>query len=206
MLNNRRNSPNYGLMLVIFAGTVATSFAQTPSATDPYTPISTSSKAAIFAYRTIEPAALGKSLVTAGFNHWQNSPEEWGQGMAGYGRRYGHKLATRGVESGFGFVVAAALHEDPRYFRLSEGGLWRRVGHALKNTIATRKDDGSSSIALWRISAKVGGQFVSNAWRPDRYHPTDATLGRAAVSVGYDGLSNIFKEFWPDIRRKVFRR
>jgi len=178
---------------------------QNPLVKDPYEAPSVGQKAEVFAYRVISPNSLAKSAVTAGLNQWRDSPPEWGQGMAGYGRRYGHKIATRGAESGIGFVTAAALHEDPRYFRLSEGTFGERIRHALKSTFVTHKDDGGQGPSIWRFTSNYGAQFVSNAWRPESETQVGETLRRGTVSIGYDAATNLFKEFWPDIRRRVFR-
>src|SRR4030095_12761163 len=106
--------------LILFVAPVR---AQTPP--DPaYAPLSVGGKAVVFGKRIIAPSALAKSAFMAGVNQYQNSPEEWGQGLGGYGRRYAHKLATRGFENGIGFLVAAPLHEDPRYFSSETTGLW----------------------------------------------------------------------------------
>jgi hypothetical protein len=179
---------------------------QAPLAADPYVPLSVSAKAKIFGYRIIAPGSLAKSAFTAGINHWQDSPTEWGRGFSGYGRRYGHKLATRGVENTVGLAVASALGEDPRYFRLSEGTVGRRLSHALTLTILTRTDAGGQRPAIWRFTANYGAQFVSNTWRPDRDTQLSDTLLRGTVSIGYDAASNLLKEFWPDIRRRLFHR
>ena len=179
---------------------------QSPLATDPYVPLTVEKKAKIFAIRTIAPSSLLKSAVAAGISHWKDSPEEWHQGVTGYGHRFGHRMATRGVENGIGFVVASALHEDPRYFYLSQGTVGQRVGHGLKSAILTRTDNGGWRPSIWRVTSNYGAQFVSNAWRPESEHGVGDTLVRGTLSIGYDAAFNVFKEFWPDIRRKVFRR
>jgi hypothetical protein len=179
---------------------------QTPLASDPYVPLSVGEKAATFAKRNIAPESLGKSAFTAAINQLQNSPAEWGQGMAGYGRRYGSKLANRGMENSIGLLVAAPLHQDPRYFHSGETGLRRRSRHALGYTFMTRKDSGARTFSTWRFAGNYGSHFVSNAWRPERQTQIGDTLLRGTVSVGYDAASNLFKEFWPDIRKRVFHR
>jgi hypothetical protein len=184
----------------------ATLNGQTPSATDPHVALSVSEKATFFGYRIIAPTSLAMSAFTSGIDQWRDSPPEWGQGMAGYGRRYGSKTGTRAAENGIGFLTAAALHQDPRYFRSGETGFWRRTQYAAKATIVTRSDSGHRSIAIWKISANYGAQFVSNTWQPDRVTPVPDTLLRGSISMGYDAASNLFKEFWPDIRQRVFRR
>lgn len=172
----------------------------------PYVPLGLKKKAYLFGYRTIDPSALGKSLFTASIAQLKNSPEEWGQGVKGFARRYGHRLATRGVENGIGFGVAAVLRQDARYFRLSEGGVGGRVKHALWHTFVTRKDNGGKTFAVWRIAGNYGSQFVSNSWRPPTENNAGDALVRGTISIGYDAASNAFKEFWPDIRRRLFKR
>jgi len=184
----------------------ATLNGQTPLATDPQVALSVKEKATFFGYRTIAPSSFAKTAFTSAIDQWRDSPPEWGQGMAGYARRYGDKTGTRAAENGIGLVAAAALHQDPRYFRSGETGFWRRTQYAVKATVLTRNDSGERSIAIWKFSANYGAQFVSNAWRPDRVTPVPDTLARGTVSMGYDAASNLFKEFWPDIRQRVFRR
>ncbi len=193
------------ILALLSAGFVAN--AQTsPSQADPYAPLPPRSKAAIFGRRIVAPSGFAKSAVTAGINQWQDSPHEWGQGLGGYGKRYGHKIANRSVENAIGMAVAITTREDPRYFRSRDSAFGHRLRHALVSALLTRTDGGGSRVALWRLSGNYGAQFVSNAWRPDRYTDTRDTLRRGTVSIGYDGISNLLKEFWPDIRRRVFHR
>jgi hypothetical protein len=179
---------------------------QTPLATDPYVPLSVGAKALVFTKRLASPGSLVKSAAGAGLDQWRDSPAEWGQGMEGYGRRLGYKLANRGVENGIGFLVAAPLHQDPRYFRSGKTGFWPRSKHAMVSTFVARTDSGGRTVAVWRFAADYGAQFISNTWRPGRQTGTGDTLIRGTGSIGYDMAANVFKEFWPDIRKHVLHR
>jgi hypothetical protein len=179
--------------------------AQTPRHGEPYEPLSAAEKLKIYSVRTIDPSGLAKSAFTAAINHWENDPHEWGQGMKGYGRRYGHRLANRAVENAIGFGVATALKQDPRYFYSSEQGAWPRVKHAVVHSFVTRTDSGGRTFATWRFAGNYGGAFVSNTWRPDRINGVGDALQRGTIAIGFDVGANVFKEFWPDIKRRVFR-
>lgn len=172
----------------------------------PYSPLGVKQKFYLFNYRTIQPSSFGKSAFTAGVAHLQDSPEEWGQGWDGFGRRYGHRLVNRGVENMIGFGVAAALRQDGRFFRRGEGGVGGRLWHAVAHTFVTRTDSGGRTFAVWRFAGNYGAQFVSNAWRPERQTDFGDTMLRGTISISYDAAANVFKEFWPDIRRRVFKR
>jgi hypothetical protein len=169
-------------------------------------PLTTREKFHVFGRRMISPVNFAKSAFTASINQAENSPEAWGQGVAGFAKRYGHKITNRTVENGIGFLVSVPLRQDPRYFRSTETGLWRRARHAFMSTVLTRTDSGTRTFATWRFAGNYGAQAVSNAWRPERYRTVSDTLLRGTVSIGYDAASNFFKEIWPDIKRTLFRR
>jgi hypothetical protein len=136
-----------------------------------------------------------------------HSDPELGQGIAGYGRYYWRTLAD-GVSGTFftEAIVPAITRQDPRYYTLGHGSFFHRAGYALSRVFVTRTDDGAPS---FNWSAVVGDGLeagLSNAYYP----PQERGLGQTARSWGTqmesDVLNNIVKEFWPDIRRKLFRQ
>jgi hypothetical protein len=183
-----------------------TSWKQTPNDDEPYVPLSLKHKAYLFGWRSIAPSAWMKSAVSAGIAHAQDAPEEWESGTTGFGMRYGHRMATRGIESGIGFGVAALLRQDGRYFRKPSAGVRGRILHSVSQTFVTHTDNGGRTFSAWRFAGNYGAQFVSNGWRPQSEHDVGETMLRGTLSIGYDAASNLFKEFWPDIRRKIFKR
>ena len=170
-----------------------------------YEPLSNKDKVKLHLNRIYSPSGLAKSAFTAGINQWINDPEEWGQGMKGYGRRYGHRVLNRTIENSIGMAFTTALGEDPRYFYSGEQGIWRRVKYAVVNTLITRTDDGGRRFATWRFAGNFGAQFISISWRPPSENSVRQAVERSGISIGYDVASNIFKEFWPDIKRKLRR-
>jgi hypothetical protein len=186
--------------------TQQSSWKHTPSDDEPYIPLSLRHKAYLFGWRSIAPSAWIKSGVAAAIAQARNSPEEWEGGTRGYGIRYGHRMLNRGVESGIGFGVAALLHQDGRYYRKPSAGFGKRILHSVSQAVVTHTDSGGMSFSAWRFAGNYGAQFISNAWRPESQRDVGETLLRGTLSVGYDGASNLFKEFWPDIRRKIFKK
>src|SRR5262245_9296320 len=185
--------------------TQQSSWRHSPNDDEPYEPLSLKHKAYLFGWRSIAPSAWIKSGVAAGLAQWRDSPTEWDQGTKGYGIRYGHRMLNRGVESGIGFGVAALLHQDGRYFRKPSAGFGGRVLHSMSQTFVTHTDNGGRTFSAWRIGGNYGAQFVSNAWRPESQRNVGDTMLRGTLSLGYDAASNLFKEFWPDIRGKIFK-
>ena len=180
-------------------------YSQNPFIPTPQAPLSIQDKWKIHARRTTSPTGFLRSAVTAGWDQWQNDPMEWGQGMAGYSRRFGHKVSYRAVKNGLGLSLDVTLRQDPRYFRSEEQGFWKRTPHALTYVIVTRTDSGGRTFSTWRVGSAYGAAFITNSWRPDRVGGTADALQRGTVTLGLDAVSNVLKEFWPDIKRK-FRR
>jgi len=147
------------------------------------------------------------NAALAGIAQAKNDPKEWGQGWGAYGKRFGANFADN--STGTYMTVAifpALLHEDPRYYQLGRGGFGHRVYHAVNRLFVTRTDSGHERFNFSESVGNAAAAAISNI-----YHvPADRTASRNATTfaflIVYDGLSNGLKEFWPDIRRKVFHK
>lgn len=145
--------------------------------------------------------ALGAAVGQA-----NDEPPEWGQGASGYGRRlasgYGRLVTYRTIR----FGIAALDHEDPRFFPSNETGFWRRFRSASVSYIFVPTDDGMRIPAYSRFAGVYGAAFLANAWYPEsRANAGHAMMrGSTALTAGY--AWHIFREFWPDIKKKIHRQ
>jgi hypothetical protein len=144
----------------------------------------------------------------AGISQAENSEPGYGQGAAGYGKRFGAAFADGSIEN---FMTSAVfpslLRQDPRFFQSGKGGFWHRTGYAMTRVIITRGDSGHSQANF----SEVIGSALSAGISTYSYHPrADRNLRNAASvwgsQVGYDTLTYVVKEFWPDIRRKIRKK
>ena len=71
--------------------------------------------------------------------------------------------------------------------------------------ILTHKDSGGSrfNYSEWLGNASAVG--ISNAYYPDGRTLADNGT-KLLMQVGTDAVSQVLKEFWPDIRRKMFHK
>ena len=136
-----------------------------------------------------------------------NSDPELGHGVAGYGRYY-WRTFTDGVSGTFftEAIVPAITHEDPRYYTMGEGGFSRRTGYAISRAFVTKTDSGGTSFNFSEVVGNALEAGLSTAYYP----PEERDLSQTALNFGTQMesavLNHVFQEFWPDIRRKVFRR
>jgi hypothetical protein len=91
------------------------------------------------------PMAIAGDAAYAGILQAANAPLEWEQGGAAYGKRVASMVALSGIHGALAFGLDSTLHQDPRYFRSSGTGFWRRSGHALRGTLLTRTDSGGEN-------------------------------------------------------------
>lgn len=76
----------------------------------------------------------------------ENSEPGYGQGAAGYGKRYGAAFADGTIESFWaGAILPSALHQDPRFYQSGQRGFWRRAGYAISRIFITRTDSGNKT-------------------------------------------------------------
>jgi hypothetical protein len=169
-------------------------------------PIGWQGKLRFHAVSAYGPTALVGALAYDGFLQEIDSPREWGQGGLGYGKRVGSTLAYAGVRNLLGFGLDSTLHQDPRYYRSDQRGVWRRSKHAFRETIFTHKDSGGETLATWRFGSAYGAAFISNEWYPDRLNTVALGFSQGSIQLGFDLLSNLGSEFLPDIKRKLLHR
>ena len=106
-----------------------------------------------------------------------------------------------------GAILPTVLRQDPRYFQSGQGSFTHRTGYAISRIFVTRTDSGRNQFNY----SEVVGAAIASAISTYSYHPKeDRTLANTAsvwgTQVGYDTLTLVVKEFWPDIRRKLSKK
>lgn len=145
--------------------------------------------------------------ILAGQEFGLKNYPEFGQGMAGYGRYYWHTFVD-GV-SGTYFteaIIPWITHEDPRYYTLGHGGFFRRTGYALSRVIMTKTDSGGSSFNWSEVAGNAFEAGLANAYYPPQERGARQTAINWGAQLESAALNNIAKEFWPDVRRLLFRQ
>ena len=130
----------------------------------------------------------------------------FGQGMAGYAKRYasaeGDQMLGNMMTEG---ILPSLLHEDPRYFRVGEGSKKSRLLKALMQIVVTRTDSGGRTFNFSEWGGNAATAAISNAYYPDTRNVSD-NVEKLLVACGTDAFSNVLKEFWPDVKRHFQRK
>jgi hypothetical protein len=142
----------------------------------------------------------------AGLDQLTNSDPSFGQGVKGYA----HRLGAWYLDESIGNMMTegifpAMLHQDPRYFRKGKGSIMGRTGYALSRVIITDKDGGGRQFDYSEWLGNATTVAISQAYHPDNRTAADATEF-LLEQVGTDAISQVLKEFWPDIKQKFFKK
>ena len=144
--------------------------------------------------------------ILAGVAQKQGSYPEFHTGAAAYGRYYWHNFAdTFDGNLMTEFLVPVATREDPRYYTLERGGLFKRAGYSISRLFVTRTDADGMSPNFSEIVGNGAAAGAACLYYPSPERTWTKTGQRWVTQVGLDGVSNLVKEFWPDVNAKLFR-
>jgi hypothetical protein len=170
-------------------------------------PLCAGQKFELFVANTVNPFQILSAAASAGFSQAIDSNHLYGQGAEGYGKRFGAAYADGASREFFGtFLVSSILKTDPRYFRKARGRFASRTTYAISRIFVTRSDSRqpAPNVALWTGAMASGA--IGNAYYPENERSVGQTFSRAGIDVGTQAGFNVLREFWPDIRRQLFRR
>jgi hypothetical protein len=157
-----------------------------------------------FAVATVGPRALVGPAFPAAIrmaNPPIHYPNDWRQGVEGFGRNYGDQLATVATLQTGRFVAGAALHEDFRYHPSTSSNFFLRTGHAIGYTFVDRSDSGHVRPAVANFVGLGGGSYVGMAYLPNGFSDVNHADQRLVFQFSRLVGSNIGAEFAPDIFR-----
>lgn len=150
------------------------------------------------AARTIvDPFTLIVVAGTAGLQQWQNHFIGYGQGLQGYGKRFGADYADAAVGTVIGgAILPSLLKQDPRYFYKGIGSTRSRVLYAIAMAVICKGDNRRWQPNYSNVLGKLAAGGISNLYYPSQDRDSAGlTLGNAAIGIAGDAIDNIMQEF-----------
>jgi hypothetical protein len=157
----------------------------------------------LFVGDVTDPVTFLGAAFNAGIGQAEDTDPSYGQGIEGYGKRFGANMADQASSEFFkDFAYPTIFFEDPRYYPLAFGTKRQRLVHGLLHVFIAHHEDGTPMINYSEWFGTASAVALSNTYHPDNKRG----FGPAAVRVGF-GVANdagfdVLREFWPDIARK----
>jgi hypothetical protein len=161
-------------------------------------------KFVIAAKNSFDYSSFVIAAIQSGVNMASKSYPEFHQGVAGYGRYYYHTLLDTADSN---FMVAGlwpvVFHQDNRFYTLGHGGFKRRALYAASRVLITRSDSGRQTFNASEIIGAGSAAGLSTLYYPEQYRTWTKVGQKWLTSVIIDSANYTFKEFWPEINRKL---
>ncbi|SFS09840.1 Carboxypeptidase regulatory-like domain-containing protein [Granulicella pectinivorans] len=146
---------------------------------------------------SIDPVSFLMTGVVAGIEQAGNTYSGYGQGAAGYGRRYGASYGDDTISTFIaGAILPSVLHQDPRYFYKGTGSIKSRAWYAIRFVGICKGDNGKWQPNYSNVFGNLATAAISNAYYPaENRDGIGLTLGNALLGTAEGAIGNLFQEF-----------
>jgi hypothetical protein len=179
---------------------------RTAEDTGVYMPITPKQKLTIATKDTIDYPLFLLGGALGGLAQITDEHPQFGQGVKGFFHRYATSYSDQAIGNYMTEGILPILfHEDPRYFMkgAGHGSKGYRTWYAATRIFVTKTDTGRTSFNFAEVVGNSISAAVGNAYYPGETHLSD-NLSRLGQDLATDAISQILKEFWPDVKRKFF--
>ena len=146
---------------------------------------------------TVDPVTFALTGAVAGVQQANNDFNGYGQGAAGYGRRYGAAYGNV-VASTFigGAILPSLLKQDPRYFYKGTGTVRERLLYAIANAVICKGDNGRWQPNYSGIIGSLAAGGISNLYYPPQNRDgAELTFENTLIGIGESAAVNVIQEF-----------
>jgi hypothetical protein len=144
--------------------------------------------------------------VLAGKGLYSNTIPAFGTGAAGFRRYYWREFTDQVSGTFFTEAILPTLtHEDPRYYTLGKNGFFQCTSYAFSRSFVTSNDRAPKNSTSPRLAAMPRKPPCRNLYYPASERGFGKSAKNFATQMIITASANVLKEFWPDIRKNVFR-
>ena len=130
-----------------------------------------------------------------------NAPDQWGDGIQGYGKRVASREAQFDLQNSISSLGDALLRYEPRYDRCRCDGVWLRTRHAIvRNFVTYNQTEHDLRPRIPLYAAAFGSGAITAAWQPGHNNLLvkgyQSAITQAGVGIGINWIG----EFAPEIK------
>ena len=127
--------------------------------------------------------------------------------MTGFGKIVGVSLLQDATGQFFGvFAIPVIAHQDPRYLRMPNAPLKKRILYSISRTVISRHDDGRPMPNYATLLTSPISAEISNLYVPGIHTNAASTVARVFTGYALDPTNNLLTEFLPDVASRVHVR
>jgi hypothetical protein len=159
----------------------------------------------IFSFTEVaRPITLLPALYSASYEQLFNTDPKYGHDAGAFGEKFGASmLRSASVRVFSDGILAAAFHQDPRYYRIGEGSIVHRGLLSARQALIRRKDDGTNQFNYSGILGRAAAAALVVTYYPEPSVTARVVGNTFWTSIATDAGGNLVLEFLPNIIRKV---
>lgn len=160
-------------------------------------PLSPRQKFRLAAKSILDPVNLGVTAAVAGVQQDLNTYSGFGQGTAGYAKRFGAAYADSAIGTMIGSAaLPSLLKQDPRYFYKGTGSWQSRFVYAVTRAVIWKGDNGRWQPAYSSFIGNLAAGGIANLYYPAQNRSGVTLLVRnTLIGIGSDAVINVIQEF-----------
>jgi hypothetical protein len=159
-------------------------------------PLNAKQKFSLAVRGTFDPVAMLGVGMAAGIEQATNAYAGYGQGAAGYSKRFAAKFIDgRSSDLLTHAVFPALLHQDPRYYYQGSGSVKSRIAHAVTSAFVARNDSGRPVPNTSYFLGDLCAGALSNLYYPKANRGANLVFTNAAVGLAGRIGTNLMREF-----------
>ncbi len=159
--------------------------------------LSTKQKYKLAVRTLVDPFTFFIAAAVAGIEQGQNHFIQYGQGVQGYGKRFGASYADAATDTILaGAVFPSILKQDPRYFYKGKGSTASRFFYAIAASVICKGDNKRWQPNYSNILGGLASGAISNLYYPaDDRNGLGLTFANAGIGIGASAIGNLLQEF-----------
>jgi hypothetical protein len=159
-------------------------------------PLTAKQKFSLATHDTLDWTSWIGISATAGIEQANNNFAGYGQGAAGYGKRWAAQFGDGRTSDYLSHAVfASLLHQDPRYFYQGTGTKKSRLIHAVSSSFIARSDSGKTMPNYSYLLGAMTSGALSNAYYPHADRGVSLVFVNSFVGIAGRSGGAVLQEF-----------
>jgi len=143
-----------------------------------------------------DPVTIAGSAAIAGYQYEENIFSGYGDGEAGYWKRFGATMGDNLTDTMIsGAILPVVLHQDPRYFYKGTGSVKSRAWYAISFVWRCKGDNGRWEVNYSGLLGGLASGAISNAYYPPANRGVQLTIDNWAIGSGFGAVGGLVQEF-----------
>ena len=165
---------------------------------------SSKDKLRIAASNVVDPFNLITIGATAAITIGSDPHTEYGPGMKGWAKNSA-TLLTEDMTGAFfvTYLVPSLVRQDPRYYRMPNASIPRRIVNVIVQPIWTRGDSGNHMLNYGNLIGIPATITLANVYVPGRKQGVGPTAESSAIAIASSPIDNLITEFLPDVAKHI---